>query len=222
MFSVQKFGAYLSGLRKAADMTQSDLADKIGLTRQAISKYENGDSFPDITILSQLAEVLGVSLDILFGGGEATEGEKQLLKLGQDTLSAGGTIQELVNIAPLMRPSTLDKVAQGLAGHGIDISDLVALAKYMNSESVDRLLSSATFKKLDEDMLSHFIPFLGEESKAVVFQKILDGELDYRLLRTFLPYAEYLIQHIEAAVVYGVLDERALDIVNEYVWRDKK
>ncbi|MHC1693930.1 MAG: helix-turn-helix domain-containing protein [Eubacteriales bacterium] len=222
MFSVQKFGAYLSGLRKSADMTQSDLADKIGLTRQAISKYENGDSFPDITILSQLAEVFGVSLDTLFGGGEATEGEKQLLKLGQDSQSAGGTIQELVNIAPLLRPSTLDKVTQGLAGHGIDISDLVALAKYMNSESVDRLLSSATFEKLDEEMLAHFIPFLGEESKAVVFQKILDGELDYRLLHTFLPYAEYLIQHIEAAVVYGVLDERALDIINEYVWRDKK
>ncbi len=46
MFDTRKFGAFLARLRKNADMTQSELADKLNLTRQAISKYERGDSFP--------------------------------------------------------------------------------------------------------------------------------------------------------------------------------
>jgi len=45
MFDINKFGRYLSRLRKNADMTQSELADELNLTRQAISKYENGVSF---------------------------------------------------------------------------------------------------------------------------------------------------------------------------------
>lgn len=44
MFSTQKFGGYLSRLRKERDMTQSELAEKLNLTRQSISKYETGVS----------------------------------------------------------------------------------------------------------------------------------------------------------------------------------
>ena len=45
MFDTAKFGAYIASLRKAADMTQSELGDRLGLTRQAISRYECGESF---------------------------------------------------------------------------------------------------------------------------------------------------------------------------------
>ena len=43
MFDIRKFGAYISKLRKDSDMTQSMLADKLNLTRQTVSSYENGD-----------------------------------------------------------------------------------------------------------------------------------------------------------------------------------
>ena len=45
MFDTIKFGAFLAKLRKSADMTQSELGDRLNLTRQAISRYECGDSF---------------------------------------------------------------------------------------------------------------------------------------------------------------------------------
>ncbi len=44
MFDTRKFGAYVSKLRKNADMTQSALSDRLGLTRQSVSNYERGDS----------------------------------------------------------------------------------------------------------------------------------------------------------------------------------
>lgn len=65
MFSTKKFGGYLSRLRKSADMTQSELADKLNITRQAVSNYERGDSFPDVSILVLIADIFGISLDML-------------------------------------------------------------------------------------------------------------------------------------------------------------
>ena len=44
MFDTQKFGGYLARLRKRADLTQSEVAERLNVTRQAVSKYEMGDS----------------------------------------------------------------------------------------------------------------------------------------------------------------------------------
>ena len=70
IFNTQKFGGYIALLRKKADMTQSELADRLNITRQAVSKYEVGDSFPDVSILVSIAEVFGVTLDELIAAGE--------------------------------------------------------------------------------------------------------------------------------------------------------
>ena len=80
MFNTQAFGRYLSRLRREADMTQSELGDRLNLTRQAISRYELGESFPDVSILVLLADIFGVTLDELIGAGEPTRGESRILR----------------------------------------------------------------------------------------------------------------------------------------------
>ena len=59
------FGKNLIQLRKMHQMTQEALAEKVGVTRQAIAKWEAGDSVPDLQTGQKLAEVLNVSLDEL-------------------------------------------------------------------------------------------------------------------------------------------------------------
>lgn len=115
MFDIKKFGAYISRLRKKADMTQSELAERLNLTRQAISKYECGDSFPDISILIEVAEVFGITLDELVSSGHPTEKEAAILGRaveGQDLCCEleKQCISDIVNIAPLLKPSLLDKM----------------------------------------------------------------------------------------------------------------
>ena len=56
MFDTMKFGKALSTLRKQSDMTQNEVADRLNLSRQAISKYERGESFPDISVLVMIAD----------------------------------------------------------------------------------------------------------------------------------------------------------------------
>ena len=59
------FGKNLIQLRKMHQLTQEALAEKIGVTRQAVAKWESGDSVPDLQTGRKLAEVLNVSLDEL-------------------------------------------------------------------------------------------------------------------------------------------------------------
>lgn len=53
----------LSYLRKLNHMTQEDIAEKLGVTRQAVAKWESGETIPDLEKSRQLAEIFGVSLD---------------------------------------------------------------------------------------------------------------------------------------------------------------
>lgn len=59
-------GKRIKELRLGMSMTQEQLAQKLGLSSQAISKWENGTTMPDIQLLPELSVVFGVSIDSLF------------------------------------------------------------------------------------------------------------------------------------------------------------
>lgn len=59
------FSENLTELRKLHNMSQEELAEKIGVSRQTLSKYETGESLPDIEKCRMLADVFGVSIDDL-------------------------------------------------------------------------------------------------------------------------------------------------------------
>lgn len=61
-----ELGKKIRALRFKADMTQEQLADKLGIAAQSVSKWENGATMPDITTLPLLAEIFGVTIDDLF------------------------------------------------------------------------------------------------------------------------------------------------------------
>lgn len=81
----KQFGEFICSLRKEKELTQKEVAEKLHVTNKAVSKWENGYSYPDITLLEGLAEILGVSaLDLLRSEkaqkdvGEMTDEDKKM------------------------------------------------------------------------------------------------------------------------------------------------
>lgn len=64
----ETIGSRIARYRKAKNMTQEELAGIMGVSSQAVSKWENDISCPDISLLSQLAKVLGVTTDAILSG----------------------------------------------------------------------------------------------------------------------------------------------------------
>ena len=60
-----KIGAFISQLRKEKNMTQKDLAEKLGVTDRAISKWENGRGMPEVSLMKPLCDVLGITINEL-------------------------------------------------------------------------------------------------------------------------------------------------------------
>lgn len=67
-FTLNKFPEQLKKIRKNNNMTQDELANKLFVTRQAISKWESGDSTPDLNNLIKLTDIFNISLDQLVFG----------------------------------------------------------------------------------------------------------------------------------------------------------
>lgn len=65
---MQKTGSFIAARRRAAGLTQLELARKLGVTDKAVSKWERGLSCPDIALLSPLAECLDITLEELLAG----------------------------------------------------------------------------------------------------------------------------------------------------------
>lgn len=71
-------GQIIKELRKERGFTQEELAERLGVTYQAISKWENNAGMPDISQVVPLASVFGVNTDVLFGIAGTTETEEAL------------------------------------------------------------------------------------------------------------------------------------------------
>lgn len=93
---IKKVGKQIEELRKNKGMTQADLGERLGVSFQAVSKWERGETLPDTAILVPLSEVLETTVDFILTGGEKAlnyrgkikvcdmiEGIKHLGKMGE-------------------------------------------------------------------------------------------------------------------------------------------
>ena len=71
----EKIGKFIKKLRKENNITQKDLADKYGVTYQAVSKWETGKNIPDISLLKEISKDFNVNIEDLLEG-KKTKKEK--------------------------------------------------------------------------------------------------------------------------------------------------
>ena len=129
-------GGRIARLRKAKNMTQEALAEQMGVSGQAVSKWENDQSCPDISILSRLARVLGVTTDELLTG----EGSEVRLVPTENRKNADELIMR-INV----RSSDGDKVRMNipvaLAQLGLSIGGDFTGSSAMNNVDLAQVLA---------------------------------------------------------------------------------
>ena len=64
----EKIGKFIAQNRKAKHITQSELAEKLGVTDRAISNWENGKNMPDLSLFKPLCDILDISINELISG----------------------------------------------------------------------------------------------------------------------------------------------------------
>ena len=64
-----KIGSNIAALRKEKGITQEELANALGVSAQAVSKWENNSSCPDVSLLTVIADYFGVTVDALLRSG---------------------------------------------------------------------------------------------------------------------------------------------------------
>lgn len=68
ILNTQKTGSLIASIRKEQNLTQQDLAAKLGVSGAAISKWERGIGFPDVSLIEPLATALDITITELFKG----------------------------------------------------------------------------------------------------------------------------------------------------------
>ena len=97
-----KIGQYIASKRKSLGMTQEQLAEKLGKSRKAVSKWERGVCLPEVSIYTELCDILGITLNEFFAGEDieqadvADRSEKNLLGVARDGSSRSNRLKRVI------------------------------------------------------------------------------------------------------------------------------
>ena len=151
----KKTGAFIGTLRRQRGLTQAELAERIGVTDKAVSRWETGKGFPDLSLLQPLAAELGTSVTELLAGEPLSAEEKAarsdsalLEALGYARRMGRPTAGALLAAAGgflLLTPLFLAGGAIGLRLAGLGLLALAVAVRHVRLPHPDwgRLLSSA-------------------------------------------------------------------------------
>ena len=157
MFDTMKIAAVIKQARIDRNMTQMNLADAMGVSYQAVSNWERGNSMPDIAKLEDLCAALGITVEQLLGMENPTTVAVQKVIRREEL-----TEEELTEVAPALTPKELKKQMKAEKKEKKrKIKSIAGLAPFMSQEDLEELVAELA----DEELVSldHIAPFLSRE-----------------------------------------------------------
>ena len=161
--NLQQIGRKISSLRKERDMTQNELADKAGVSYQAVSSWERGLTMPDISKLPGISQILGVTIDDLLDNDKEVELIKDVLNQNTAVYAEEKElyIDEVAEVAPVLRPSQIDDLVQHVEveQEDFDLHSLGSIAPFVSKEVLGQLAQKIE-AAWDISALKKLAPFL--------------------------------------------------------------
>ena len=210
MFDTMKIAKVIRQARIDQNMTQMNLADAMGVSYQAVSNWERGNSMPDISKLEQLCSVLHITVNELLGMEEAAAAEPILdvqemtvaelkeaapalppveikAKVNAEKKKRKLDLDSLIAVAPFLDEDTLDELLADVKLD--DVEDLVGLAPFLHTDTLDKLVEQCDADDLED--LVGLAPFLSKDVLEKHVERILtddpDSLEDMTAIAPFLP-----------------------------------
>lgn len=180
MFDMKKIGKKISVLRKEANMTQMELADRMGISFQAVSNWERGNSMPDISKLPELAEIFGTTVDELLGEKSALV-EAAINDNIEECMMSQNTSAEDVNaVLPILKPDQVSAIVAN--ADKLNWDAIHGMLPFMDEDDVKEFALQA---REQGESISAFLPFMdGDDVKEFALQAREQGES----IGAFLPF----------------------------------
>lgn len=151
----EKIGKFIASCRKEQNLTQEQLAEKLGITFKAVSKWECGRSLPDPSIMMELCEILNISVSELFAAEKIKQedrikkSEETIIKLSELTRFKSmryGIIGMAILFILLVLISTFkNQSPSGLVSMLCAYNAITFLLQYKQSKETAELIAGALF-----------------------------------------------------------------------------
>lgn len=190
MFDMKKFAAFLVGKRREKNITQGQLADMVGVTHQAVSKWERGETMPELSKLSDLSNALDVPTEDFVAAmhsDDRDENETACLDDDYYALPDKTLVGDVYAIAPFLSKQTLTTaITEITLSKGSAISSM--LFKFADVDIL-REVALAVFSTDTDKGRIHLLPYLPQnEVSKLILNRYSTGGVDAIL--PLLPYAK--------------------------------
>ncbi len=178
MFNMNKVGLRLVDLRKKFDFTQVEVADKLGVSYQAVSNWERGLSMPDISKLPEIAELYDVSLDKLLGKHRVTGIVESISSETFKEYSENNdiTLKDVEEVSSFVKPSQLDELANTAPIEDVT-EDMLGMLPFVSREAADKIVYNLLDKVKTIDLINQSIPFLSKNLTSELIKRgVQSGE----------------------------------------------
>lgn len=207
-----KIGAYISSLRKERDLTQLELAEKLFVSHQAVSRWETGQSIPDINVIVELSKLFNISVDQLLSADSKIKKvsydkimkdvkDENIEELTKDIKNGEVNIEDVVNVAPLLKYSQLENIVHKLNGSfsNFNFENIKKLAPFISAKSLEILIENSIDN--EEISLEGVLPFLNEKSISKIVDVMLHNGKEVSIQK-IAPFAdeETITKLCEAAI----------------------
>ena len=181
------FADNLAALRKSAGLTQSGLAEKLNYSDKAVSKWERAEAVPDVSVIMEIAELFGVTVDDLI----KERSEKEIMKFNNGKRANVGLIVTLITFMGLLLSQIV--VYLSLSGVGEPLDTFLFCIVYPLPLWA---VAATVFMALWGDPQYIFIPVFALvfllTIDAFLLVKFLTGEYFYLIFAALLP-AELIV-----------------------------
>lgn len=189
MLNLETIGRKIAAQRKIKGFTQTELAETLYVTHQAVSKWENGKSIPNIEILLELTTLFDITIDYLLDNSElATNDYSQMFKqfsrevVLSKFLNSEDPNSNVDKIFYLLNPKERKFIINKIISNNSTI-DTYIIWPYLNDKERKTVLSVILSNKFDYDV-SKIFHYLSNEERMICFNLSREGSYKYPLNHT--------------------------------------